>query len=368
MSVRTMVIRVRRAVTTLRSRLRWVTDRVERALVLASRRPDHYILSVATVTAGVFSSLEWSDPVKKAIDALPVVTVSDWLGFVLFTVVIAAVLHLLSFAVRRWSGRDPVEQLAGLLDARGLLPSLSEHYERRMAGTLDAADAAHPLGYRVRHVGEHEVDLVCQINREVFARTGFATPLDIVKLRNHSVHRVNPLAFTLVEAEIDGRFVPVGMSAVLPLNRFGEAAYCRNGGLRDDQIRGSHIAPPGTACEAVLLFSVGLLRSFRGRLGTSPLTISTIFVDHAVEILRDIHAADPLLPRVRVFAQTELPGSGVTRLLDATGFADTGLVTGDGHPLRVLEVPLGALGEGAVPTTEGLRALLGRLRGRAAEH
>ncbi|WP_342802245.1 hypothetical protein [Nocardia sp. No.11] len=337
-------------------------ERAARAVILAARKPNHYILTVSTATAGVFSSLELADPVKRGIDALPVVTNSDWLGFVLFTVVIAAGLRGLSLVVGRLAGREPIDVLAGIIDESGLLPDLTSHYGRRMTGDSDATPQ---LDYRVRHLDDRDLDTLCQINREAFARSGFATPLDLIRQRNLSVHQVNPLAYSLIEASVDGTFVPVGFSCILPLNRLGEAAYCRTGGLTDAQLRGLHLSRPGEWSNAVVLFSVGLLRGFRGRLGASPLTISQIYIDHLAEVLLDIHTADPARPTTRVYAQTEHTGTGVARLLAAFGFADTGVVTGDGYPLRMLEVPLGTIDAATAPTAPGLRALLERLRSSA---
>ncbi|MFD6394338.1 hypothetical protein [Nocardia sp. NPDC060259] len=342
-----------------RAAIRHWHERASRAVILAARKPNHYILTVSTAAAGIFSSLELSDPVKKGIDALPVVTNSDWLGFILFTVVIAAGLRLLSVTVGRLAGREPIDVLAGLIDESGLLPDLTSHYGRRMTGDTDVTPQ---LDYRVRHLDDRDLDTLCQINREVFARSGFATPLDLIRQRNLSVHQVNPLAYSLIEAQVDGSFVPVGFSCILPLNRLGEAAYCRTGGLTDAQVRGIHVTRPGEWSDAVVLFSVGLLRGFRGRLGASPLTISQIFIDHLAEVLLDVHAADPARPTTRVYAQTEHTGTGVARLLAAFGFADTGVVTGDGYPLQLLEVPLGSIDPAAVPTAPGLRTLLERLR------
>lgn len=345
-----------------RATLRRWRERASRTVILAARKPHHYILTVSTATAGVFSSLEASDPVKRGIDALPVVTNSDWLGFVLFTVVIAGGLRLLSLAVGRLAGREPIDVLAGLIDESGLLPDLTSHYGRRMTGDTDATPQ---LDYRVRHLDDRDLDTLCQINREAFARSGFATPLDVIRQRNLSVHQVNPLSYSLIEAAVDGSFVPVGFSCILPLNRLGEASYCRTGGLTDAQLRGIHLTRPGEWSDAVVLFSVGLLRGFRGRLGASPLTISQIFIDHLAEVLLDVHAADPARPTTRIYAQTEHTGTGVARLLNAFGFADTGVVTGDGYPLQMLEIPLGTIDPASVPSAPALRALLEQLRSAA---
>ncbi|MFD6224418.1 hypothetical protein [Nocardia asteroides] len=345
-----------------RATLRRWRERASRTVILAARKPHHYILTVSTAAAGVFSSLEASDPVKRGIDALPVVTNSDWLGFVLFTVVIAGGLRLLSLAVGRLAGREPIDVLAGLIDESGLLPDLTSHYGRRMTGDTDATPQ---LDYRVRHLDDRDLDTLCQINREAFARSGFATPLDVIRQRNLSVHQVNPLSYSLIEAAVDGSFVPVGFSCILPLNRLGEASYCRTGGLTDAQLRGIHLTRPGEWSDAVVLFSVGLLRGFRGRLGASPLTISQIFIDHLAEVLLDVHAADPARPTTRIYAQTEHTGTGVARLLNAFGFADTGVVTGDGYPLQMLEIPLGTIDPASVPSAPALRALLEQLRSAA---
>ncbi|MEU5409084.1 hypothetical protein [Nocardia asteroides] len=345
-----------------RATLRRWRERASRTVILAARKPHHYILTVSTAAAGVFSSLEASDPVKRGIDALPFVTNSDWLGFVLFTVVIAGGLRLLSLAVGRLAGREPIDVLAGLIDESGLLPDLTSHYGRRMTGDTDATPQ---LDYRVRHLDDRDLDTLCQINREAFARSGFATPLDVIRQRNLSVHQVNPLSYSLIEAAVDGSFVPVGFSCILPLNRLGEASYCRTGGLTDAQLRGIHLTRPGEWSDAVVLFSVGLLRGFRGRLGASPLTISQIFIDHLAEVLLDVHAADPARPTTRIYAQTEHTGTGVARLLNAFGFADTGVVTGDGYPLQMLEIPLGTIDPASVPSAPALRALLEQLRSAA---
>ena len=342
--------------------MRSALDRADRVVIVALRRPGHYIVTISTVAAGVFSSVDASEPVRRAIDSIPYLTQSDWLTFVLMTAVFAIVLRTASFVLGKVFGREPMDVMAGLIDTAGMAPSLTEHYKRRMAG--DTGSTSQPLDYRIRHVSARDLDTLCQINREVFGRSGFSTPLDVIKQRNRGVFEANPLAFVLIEAKLPDGYEPVGLSTVLPLNRLGESLYCRNGGLRDAEVRGVHIAGPGEWSDAVVLFAIGVIRGFRGRLRDSPQVVAQVFIDHLTDVLNAIREQHPDRPSVQVYAQTERSASGIGRLLASLGFVDSGIVTGDGYPLQVLELPIATV-SGMPPPVVGLRTLLERLGRRA---
>ncbi|MEV5652976.1 hypothetical protein AB0L57_32395 [Nocardia sp. NPDC052254] len=345
----------------MRNRLRAGLDRADRVVIVAVRRPGHYIVTISTVAAGVFSSVDASAPVRRAIDSIPLLTDSDWLTFVLMTAVLAIVLRTASFVLGKVFGREPMDVMAGMIDTAGMAPSLTEHYKRRMAG--DTGSASQSLDYRVRRVSARDLDTLSQINREVFARSVFSIPLDVIKQRNRGVFEANPLAFVLIEAKMRDGYEPVGMSAVLPLNRLGESLYCRNGGLCDSEVRGVHIAGPGEWSDAVVMFAIGLIRGFRGRLRDSPEVVARVFIDHLTDVLNAIRAEHPDRTSVHVYAQTERSTSGIGRLLTSLGFADSGITTGDGYPLQVLELPTATVA--APPPVAGLRTMLERLGRRA---
>ncbi|MGX1779491.1 hypothetical protein ACWIGW_45795 [Nocardia brasiliensis] len=202
--------------------------------------------------------------------------------------------------------------------------------------------AGHGLPYRTRIVHPGELEYLCRINYELFSGGTFSASLQKVRERNVDILRVNRLSFAIVEAEVRGEFVPIGMSSMLPLNRYGEAQYCRTGGLRDIDLRGRHIAAPDEWSDAVLIFIIGLTRAARGRLRDRPLTaIANIVFDHGAHLISSMHARHPGNRQLRLLAQTDRSNGGMNRLFQFGG-SSTGITTGDGYPLYELIVKLPA--------------------------
>ncbi|WP_147471517.1 hypothetical protein [Nocardia stercoris] len=286
------------------------------------------MVAASIAAAGLLGSLRPFRPMFQQIEHIPDVIDSDWLNTVLMTPVAYLCIKGAALLIRRAFGRDPFEAFAATLDRTAGAPSLTKHFERRMAGY-----PAEVLDYRMRIVTGRELDLLSQLNREVFGRTAFSLPLDVIKRRNRSLFEANPLVFAFIEARIGSGYVPIGMSNILPLNAIGDSLYCRTGGLRDSQLRGVHVAGVGEWPESVLLFSMGILRSFRGRLADSPLTLGNVFVDHLAEIVAATRSRQVGESQLRVLAQTEYPRGGIGKLLQRCGFTDSGIVTGDGYPL-----------------------------------
>lgn len=307
-------------------------EKVQCAFVLAVRRPGKYLFGVSALTAGIISSLEVAEPARDALDAIPVITQSDWLGYIVITGIIAGTIKVGSLGLRMVVGREPFEILAALIDGSGIAPDLTRNFERRIAGGPQLSEPE-PMDYRSRRITARELDLLCQLNREVFGLTAFSTPLDVIKRRNRSSFEANPLVYRIVEAKVGGEYIPVGMSSILPLNQVGEAEYCRTGGLSDSEVRGVHIARVDEWSDAVVLFSMGLIRSVRGRLSGNSAVLPQVFLDHLIDIVTTMHAAHPEKRTLRLYAQTEHVKGGIGRMLRRLGFADTGIVTGDGYPL-----------------------------------
>lgn len=163
----------------------------------------------------------------------------------------------------------------------------------------------HSLEYRTRLIQPNELDLLCRINHELFSRSPFSAPLHAITERNLSIFEVNALSFALVEAKVHDAFVSVGMSSILPLNRYGESVYCLTGGLKDIELRGHHIAAPGEWSNAVLIFIVGFTREVRGLLRDRPLTaIAHVVFDHGSHIISSMRVRHPERRNVRLLAQT----------------------------------------------------------------
>ncbi|WP_328388298.1 hypothetical protein [Nocardia sp. NBC_00416] len=308
---------------------RWI-ENSQRTFILAVRRPGKYLFGASALIAGIASSLEVAEPARTALEAVPVVTQSDWLAYILVTGIVAGTIKVASLGLRMAVGREPFEVLAALIDRSGIAPDLTRDFERRIAGGLPVSE---PMDYRSRPITARELDLLCQLNREVFGLTAFSTPLDVIKRRNRSSFEANPLVYRIVEARVGDQYLPVGMSSILPLNRLGEAEYCRTGGLPDSEVRGVHIAAADEWSDAVVLFSMGLIRSARGRLRGNSAVLPLVFLDHLVDIVSTMRAAHPERRTLRLYAQTEHVKGGIGRMLRRLDFADTGIVTGDGYPL-----------------------------------
>ncbi|NUS45100.1 MAG: hypothetical protein HOQ24_15605 [Mycobacteriaceae bacterium] len=315
-------------------------EQARRTFILAIRKPGKYLFGVSALTAGIVSSLEIAEPARDALDAIPLLTESDWLAYIVTTGVVAVVIKSGSVALRAVVGREPFEVLAAMIDKSGVAPDLTRHFDQLVAGDPELSKPE-ALDYRSRRVTARELDLLCQLNREVFGLTAFSAPLDVIKRRNRRSFEANPLAYRIIEAKVRGDdFVPVGMSCILPLNQVGEAEYCRTGGLSDAEVSGVHVAGPGEWSDAVVLFSMGLIRTVRGRLRDGSSVLPHVFLEHLVDILTAMRVANPDKSTVRLYAQTEHVKGGIGRMLRRLGFIDTGIVTGDGYPLWELTYDL----------------------------
>ncbi|WP_280395649.1 hypothetical protein [Nocardia brasiliensis] len=189
---------------------------------------------------------------------------------------------------------------------------------------------------------EHtELDLLCEMNHELFLRTTFSASLSDIRERNLDLFEVNALSFAFVDAWIVDGFVPVGMSSILPLNSCGESNYLGFGRLKDIEVRGRHIAAPGEWSDAVLIFIVGFLQPARGNLRGGPMAaiFNTVF-DHGAHLVGPMRQRHPDRKQVRLLAQTNRANSGMSMLFQRGGVG-TGITTGDGYPLQqlVLDLP-----------------------------
>ncbi|WP_429428408.1 hypothetical protein [Nocardia sp. GAS34] len=198
----------------------------------------------------------------------------------------------------------------------------------------------HRLQYRTRLVHPNELDLLCHIKCELFSRSAFSVSLQAIREQILSIFEANALCFALIEAEVDDSFMSIGMTSILPLNRAGESMYCQTGGLKDIELRGRHIAAPGEWSNAVLIFIVGFSRAIRGQLRDGPLTaIANVVFDHGSQVVASMRAHHPEQQYVRLLAQTDRSNGGMNRLFQR-GSSSTGIITGDGYPLRELVVEL----------------------------
>ncbi len=198
----------------------------------------------------------------------------------------------------------------------------------------------HSLEYRTRLIGPSELDLLCRLEHELFLRGPFAESRQAIYRRNLSIFEVNALAFAVVEANVHDTYVPIGMSSILPLNAHGEALYCVTEGLKDIELRGRHVAAPGEWSNAILIFIVGFTGEVRGLLRDRPLAaIANVVFDHGSRVVAGMRVHHPDQRRVRLLAQTNRANGGMNRLFQRGG-SSTGIVTGDGYPLRELIVEL----------------------------
>ena len=313
--------------------------RVEKLSIIAIRSPKQYIFGLSALTAGIFSSLEISEPVKKWIDALPFVVGSDWLYVVIFTIVLGAFVALISKLLSSVWGVQPFEAVAEFVADSGSLPGIDDYVARRLREVADSS--ARPLPYRVQLVGEHDIELFNQLNREIFAFTAFALPLRVIRRRNNAIFRKNPSTAAIIYATGTDTVVPVGISHILPLNGLGASLYVKDHGLADEEITGRHVARQGEWSDAVVLFSMGLTRAGRGRMGRN--IMADTFLDHLLVILSEMHAQNPGRTVASVYAQTERPTGAIGRLLARLNFKQTDMKTGDGFNLWEAEVQIPTL-------------------------
>jgi hypothetical protein len=306
--------------------LRWS---FERGVVVALHRPQHYIVALSVLVAGLFSSLPISGPVKAAIDRTGYLVDSDWLRLTAFTLIIWVAVNLGCKLLSKFFGLQPFEAIADAVSRTALIPDLDGAIERSLKRSGKSKEQ--PLAYQVRLVGPNEIELFDQLNREIFAFTTFAIPLRDIRQRNNSIYKVNPATSALVWAVGDGREAPVGISHILPLNELGGAMYVRNKGLSDSEITARDVAKRGEWSDTIILFSMGLTKSGRGRL--RPTILSDVFIAHLLMLLVEIRAKNPSLPLTHIYAQTEKPSSGIGLLLQRYGFEQTSIVTGDGYTL-----------------------------------
>jgi hypothetical protein len=198
------------------------------------------------------------------------------------------------------------------------------------------------LEYRTRLANAEDMEILCEVNYNLFAQGVFSASISSVRARNLSVFDANPLTFANVEARIGDTFVTVGMSSVLPLNSYGRSVYCRSGGLKDIELRGCHIAAPDEWSDAFVVFIIGFLPTARGRLRDRPFTaISNVVFDHCSTVVAAMRQRHPEQSHVRLLAQTDRSNGGMGRVFRRGG-TYTGMTTGDGWPLYELVVRLPA--------------------------
>lgn len=305
--------------------------KLERIIIVGIRRPGQYLVVLSAIVAGIFSSLEISEPIKKSIDDIPYVTWSEWLYTAIFTLLFSIVLYTLSFVIGSLWGVQPLEYVVSFIDAIDIAPSIADYAERKLKrydnGRILSFD------YRVRRVQSGELDMFNQINREIYKLTAFSLPLHRISQRNKELFNKNSSMFAIIDANIGGRYIPIGISHILTLNDLGKAMYVRQGGLKDGDIRAEHITASGEWSSAIVLFSMGVLPAFRNRLKDRYLTLPYVFVDHLVEIVFDMRTSDPDRADTYVYAQTEKPHGGIGKLLLTMGFENTSITTGDGCTL-----------------------------------
>jgi hypothetical protein len=328
----------------LSSRLETLQWKIERGVIVALHRPQQYIVGLSVVVAGIFASLPISRPVKAAIDRTGYLVDSDWLRGAVWFVIIWITVNIACKLLSNFFGVQPFEVIADVVSRTALIPALDDTVRRRLKGAVTSQRK--PLTYRVQLIESSELELFDQLNREVFAYTTFALPLRDIRRRNNAIYKVNPATSAVILAAANGREVPVGISHILPLNQSGAASYVRDGGLSDSKITARDIAKRGEWSDAIVLFSMGLTRSSRGRL--RPTILSDVFLAHLLMILVEIRAQNPNQTLTYVYTQTERPSSGIGILLKRFGFEQTSIKTGDGYTLWEREADLASLLPSAV--------------------
>lgn len=313
--------------------------KIERLIVVAIRSPKQYVVGLSALAAGVFSSVEASEPVKQWIDGFPFIVGSDWLYAVIFTVIIGVVVTAFSKLLSSVWGVQPFEAVAEFVADSSPLPGIDGYVARRLREVANPSNRALP--YRVELVSEGDLELFNQLNREIFAFTAFALPLRVIRKRNKAIFRTNPSTAAIIYAVGEEMSVPVGISHVIPMNDLGASLYIRDGGLADREITGRHVARQGEWSNAVVLFSMGLTRAGRGRMGHN--ILADAFLDHLLIMLTEIRARNPDRRSASVYAQTERPTGAIGRLLTRLDFKQTDIETGDGVRLWEVEVQIPTL-------------------------
>lgn len=311
---------------------------LEYIFILAVRRPGNYLTSLAAILSGIFNSLTISQPIKQAIDDIPYVVGSDWVYFILFTVVLGTILYIVAPAIRLFIGVQPFELLASYADSSEVVPNLDHYVENRLQRRLLSNTSSPLLDYRFRTIERGDLEIFNQINREVFRLTAFALPLHVIKKRNIGLFKANSSIYALIEAVKDDEYVPVGMSSILPLNDIGASLYIRNGGLRDDEIQPRHIASKDEWSNGIILFAMGILPSSRSLLKNKRALFIDVFGDHLISLLQDMRLKNPEKTTTSLYAQVEKPRGGIGRLLSQLGFEETTITTGDGCKLWEMEL------------------------------
>jgi hypothetical protein len=326
-------------------------------MIVAIRRPGRYLLGLSAIAAGVTSSLKVFEPARDAVDKIPYVVASDWLFYAVLTAIFGVALHLTSRLIGSVWGAQPFDWIACRAEQFHLAPSLDGYMGKRLSENGNRPNAS--LGCRVRPAESSELPLVNQLNREVFMHSAFALPLYTITRRNDALFQENQSMFAIVEALHEGAYVPVGMSHIVPLNDIGTSLYVRTGGLKDAEIQPVHIAGPDEWPSAIVLFSMGVLRSSRALLKDRSLLLPIVFADHLLNMVSELRTKHPEKRTISIYAQTERPRAGIGRMLQRLGFEDTEIVTGDGYNLWELTLNLPVLSAGEEPRP-ALSQMLGR--------
>lgn len=337
--------RVRLADTNMRG-ARYVRDvlwRLEYFFIIAVRRPGNYLTSLAAVLSGIFNSLTVSQPIKDAIDNIPYVDGSDWLYFIIFTVVLGITFHIIAPVISLFSGVRPFELLTSYMDSSQVVPSLDRYMGNKLQARSAVNTSSSLFDCRFRTIQEDDLELLIQINREVFRFTAFALPLHLVKRRNAALFKANPSIYALIEAKTNGEYIPVGMSCILPLNDIGAALYIRDGGLKDSEIQSRHIASKSEWSNAIVLFAIGILPSSRTLLKNRRELLLDAFGGHLTDLLSEMLMHNPGKTSTYLYAQVEKPQGGIGRLLLRLGFEETDITTGDGCTLWEKEFKVSSL-------------------------
>src|ERR687889_612472 len=130
--------------------------RIEHFLIIALRSPGKYLLLISGISSGLFTSLEMSEPVKTAIDKLPYIVDSDWLHWVIFTVVLGVFLHIAAALISPVFGFQPFEAIASYVDSMSVTPTLTEYVAKRLERPSSSDSSNIP--YRERNLDHNELD------------------------------------------------------------------------------------------------------------------------------------------------------------------------------------------------------------------
>ena len=195
--------------------------------------------------------------------------------------------------------------------------------------------------YNLIPVTDETLEVFCKANRELFSSTSFQLSLEKIRERNNSLFRKNCDTSMLIESYHDGKSVIVGMSHILPLNDIGKHAYLSSSEkLKDEQIRGEHIAAHGEKSDTLILFSMGVFRSmYRDILNQPEYSISGrelatfIFIEHIRLILKGISHKNTNLGKVDILLQADKKSDKrFFKNIARIGFENTGNISGDGYP------------------------------------